>query len=298
MTLEQLRCFLALAQEKHFTRAAERVYLSQPAFSLQIKKLEAEFGAILFDRKSRQLTELGEEVARYARKIMETVQELRAIVQGEEHLFDEPLRLGAIPTLAPYLLPKLLPRILHLFPRLQMVIEEGTTTVLLQKLEKGELDAALIASLEGEGLFQIIPIFREEFMAYVSPQHPLYQAQALSPGKIPLEDTWLLEEGHCFREQVLTLCRAQGTGQRVDFRSGNLETLILMVEEIGGLTLLPEVTLWTLSPDKRIHLRLLAPPGAGRTVYLALRQGSLKRSLALRLAEEIRAGFQLMRSEA
>ncbi|ADD27718.1 LysR family transcriptional regulator [Meiothermus ruber] len=291
MNLDQLRYLVALDEERHFTRAAERVFLTQPALSIQIKRLEEELGVVLFHRKKRPLepTEVGEQVIVQARKVLEEVERLKALARGEEGFFQGPFRLGVIPTLAPYLLPRLLPRLRVRFPGLELSVREEPTPSILQGLVEGRLDAGLIATEEEAPGLEVHPLFREAFLAYVSPEHPLYARTAIHPLEIPLEDTWVLAEGHCFREQVLAACRPGQGSKGVEFQSGDLETLIRLVEEVGGLTLLPEVAIWTLPKPKKIHLRPLSPPGAGRTVYLILRQGALKRPVALRLGEEGRA---------
>ncbi len=291
MNLDQLRYLVALDEERHFTRAAERVFLTQPALSIQIKRLEEELGVVLFHRKKRPLepTEVGEQVIVQARKVLEEVERLKALARGEEGFFQGPFRLGVIPTPAPYLLPRLLPRLRVRFPGLELSVREEPTPSILQGLVEGRLDAGLIATEEEAPGLEVHPLFREAFLAYVSPEHPLYARTAIHPLEIPLEDTWVLAEGHCFREQVLAACRPGQGSKGVEFQSGDLETLIRLVEEVGGLTLLPEVAIWTLPKPKKIHLRPLSPPGAGRTVYLILRQGALKRPVALRLGEEGRA---------
>ncbi|GAB5602769.1 hydrogen peroxide-inducible genes activator [Thermus sp. FJN-A] len=296
-TLNQLRYLVALAEEGSFTRAAERVYLTQPALSVQIRKLEEALGVRLFDRSRGELTEVGRAVVAQARKVLEEVERLKALAQGEEGGFQGPFRIGVIPTLAPYLLPRLLPGFAGRYPGLELVVREELTPAILRGLLDGSLDAGLVATPEEEAGLRGIPLFEEAFLAYVSPHHPLYPKEAIHPLEIPLEDTWILAEGHCFRDQILALCRPGLARRRLEFQAGNLETLVLLVEEVGGLTLLPEVALWTLPEAKRVHLRPLSPPGAGRTVFLLLREGGLKARAALRLAEEAKGVFQALRAE-
>ncbi|TFU16855.1 hydrogen peroxide-inducible genes activator [Thermus tengchongensis] len=298
MTLDQLRYLVALAEEGSFTKAAERVYLTQPALSIQIRRLEEELGVRLFDRREGKPTEAGRAVVAQARRVLEEVERLKALARGEEGCFQGPFRVGVIPTLAPYLLPHLLPRFTARYPTLEVSVREELTPAILEGLQEGRLDAGLVGTREeGPGL-KALPLFEEAFWAYVSPHHPLYRREAIHPLEVPLEDTWILSEGHCFREQVLAVCRP-GLGKRqVEFQSGDLETLILLVEGVGGLTFLPEVALWTLPEAKRAHLRPLAPPGAGRTVYLLLREGSLKAPVAKALGEEVGRLFQVLRKGA
>ncbi|WP_337844521.1 hydrogen peroxide-inducible genes activator [Thermus sp.] len=300
MTLDQLRYLVALDEERHFTRAAERVFLTQPALSIQIRRLEEELGVVLFDRSKRPLepTEMGRKVVAQARRVLEEVERLKALARGEEELFQGPFRLGVIPTLGPYLLPRLLPRLRARFPGLELSVREELTPGILEGLLEGRLDAGLIGTEEQAPGLETHPLFQEAFLAYLSPHHPLYAQEALHPLEIPLEDTWILAEGHCFREQVLAACRPSLGNRKVEFQSGDLETLVRLVEEVGGLTLLPEVALWTLPREKRRHLRPLAPPGAGRTIHLVVRSGALKRPLALALGEEAGALAEALRLEA
>ncbi|WP_117238586.1 hydrogen peroxide-inducible genes activator [Thermus sediminis] len=298
VTLDRLRYLVALAEERSFTRAAERVYLSQPALSVQIRKLEEALGAKLFDRRRGELTEVGQAVVAQARRVLEEVARLEALVKGDEGCFQGPFHLGVIPTLAPYLLPHLLPRFGALYPVLEISVWEELTPSILRGLLQGRLDAGLVATPEKGPGIQAVPLFEETFLAYLSPTHPLYAQDSIHPLEIPLEDTWVLAEGHCFRDQILAVCRPGLGRRRLEFLSGDLETLVLLVDGVGGLTFLPEVALWTLPPARWAHLRPLAPPGAGRTVYLLLREGSLKAPAALRLGEEAKAVFQTLRLAA
>ncbi|APD08787.1 MULTISPECIES: hydrogen peroxide-inducible genes activator [Thermus] len=295
ITLAQLRYLVVLAEEGSFTRAAERVYLTQPALSVQIRKLEEALGVRLFDRKKGRPTEVGQAVVAQARRVLEEVERLKALARGEEGVFQGSFRIGVIPTLAPYLLPRLLPRITEKYPAIEVAVREELTPGILRGLEEGQLDAGLVGTEEKVPGLKAYPLFTEAFLAYISPRHPLYAKTALHPLEIPLEDTWVLSEGHCFRDQVLSVCRPSLRRRAVEFQSGDLETLMRLVEEVGGLTLLPEVALWTLPPGKRAHLRPLLPPGAGRTVYLIHREGSLKASVAQALAQEAREVFDALR---
>lgn len=294
-TLDQLRYLVVLAEEGSFTRAAERVYLTQPALSVQIRKLEEALGVRLFDRRKGSPTEVGQAVVAQARRVLEEVERLVALARGQEGVFQGPFRVGVIPTLAPYLLPRLLPRWVARYPALTLSIREELTPGIVAGILEGRLDAGLVGTEERAPGLQALPIFSESFLAYVSPRHPLYAREALHPLEIPLEDTWILSEGHCFRDQVLSVCRPSLSKRAVEFQSGDLETLVRLVEEVGGLTLLPEVALWTLPPEKRVHLRPLLPPGAGRTVYLLLREGSLKAPVAQALAQEAQEVFPALR---
>ncbi|WP_018465979.1 hydrogen peroxide-inducible genes activator [Calidithermus timidus] len=293
MTLEQLRYLVTLAEEGNFTRAAERVFLTQPALSVQIRRLEEELETRLFDRNKRPLepTEIGRRVIAQARRVLEEAEKIKLMLGGGAELFQGLFRVGVIPTLAPYLLPRLLPQITRQWPQLKLSVREELTPSILQDLLEGRLDAGLIGTAEQMPGLERLPLFEERFIAYVACDHPLYSSPTLHPSEIPLEDTWILAEGHCFREQVLAVCRPGVARRRVEFQSGDLETLVHLVEEVGGITFLPEVALWTLPLPKWNHLRPLLPE-VGRTVHLLLREGTLKRPVALALGEQVQAVFR------
>lgn len=185
LTLDQLRYLVALAEEGSFTRAAERVYLTQPALSVQIRKLEEALGTRLFDRRKGTLTEAGRVAVAQARRVLEEVERLRLLVQGEEACFQGPFRLGVIPTLAPYLLPRLLPELKARYPRLSLSVREELTPGIVRGLEEGSLDAGLVGTEERHPGLGAEPLFAEAFWAYVAPGHPLFEREAVHPLEIP-----------------------------------------------------------------------------------------------------------------
>ncbi|BCZ91116.1 hypothetical protein TthAA37_03050 [Thermus thermophilus] len=187
LTLDQLRYLVALAEEGSFTRAAERVYLTQPALSVQIRKLEETLGTRLFDRKKGTLTEAGRVAVAQARRVLEEVERLKLLVQGEEACFQGSFRLGVIPTLAPYLLPRLLPELKARYPRLSLTVREELTPGIVRGLEEGSLDAGLVGTEERHPGLGAEPLFTEAFWAYVAPGHPLFEREAVHPLEIPLE---------------------------------------------------------------------------------------------------------------
>lgn len=278
MTLEQIRCLVALDEHRNFTKAAEHVYLSQPALSFQIRRLEEELGVVLFDRSKRPLepTEAGRVAVAQARLILEEATRLKELLRGNATVFQGRYRLGAIPTLGPYLLPRVLPLFQEQHPALRIQVSELVTPTILSLLRQGELDASLIASDELEENLERQPLWQEAFVAYVSPRHPLYRENQLWPQQLPLAQTWILAEGHCFREQVLQVCQPNTGPRSLEFQSGSLDTLVRLVDTLGGLTLLPTSALWCLSEEQRAHLRPFLPPAPHRQIYLVWRQGSLR----------------------
>ncbi len=280
MTLEQLRCLVALAEHGSFTRAAQALHLSQPALSLQIARLERELGVELLDRSQRPLrpTEVGERILHQARQVLEALEGIRALARGEA--WAGPLRLGVIPTVGPYLLPRLLPRFREAFPGVGLEVAELLTPAILAGLAEGRLDGGLVATEEEAPGVQREALAQEAFYLYLAPGHPLLAREAVHPLEVPIGEAWVLGEGHCFREQVLLVCRPELQGvQLYRFDGGSLDTLVRLVDGVGGLTFLPEMALWTLAPDQRARVRPFLPPSPGRTLYLLFRRGSLKAPL-------------------
>lgn len=262
LTLDQLRYLVALAEEGSFTRAAERVYLTQPALSVQIRKLEEALGTRLFDRRKGTLTEAGRVAVAQARRVLEGSGKAQAFGAGEEACFQGPFRLGVIPTLAPYLLPRLLPELKARYPRLSLSVREELTPGIVRGLEEGSLDAGLVGTEERHPGLGAEPLFAEAFWAYVAPGHPLFEREAVHPLEIPRGHLGprrgtLLPGPGPLRVPSEPRRAVRGVPKR---RPGDPRPL---GGRRGGLTLLPEVALWTLSPAQRTRLRPLSPPGPG-----------------------------------
>ncbi|RWR08000.1 LysR substrate-binding domain-containing protein [Paenirhodobacter populi] len=241
MTLRELQYLVALARQKNFRRAAEICNVSQPTLSTQIRKLEEELGLVLVERGTREalLTAAGEEIVARAQRILNEAQDIHAIAERHRSPEAGRLRLGVFPTLGPYLLPSLVPKIAARFPKLELQLIEEKSDQLLQKLAVGQLDAALLALPVGDDTLEVTPLFDEPFLLAVPPGHPL----TLRPN-VCLEDMngqklMLLEDGHCLRDQAISLCRRWGAGETSGFRATSLETLRQMVAAGMGITLMP-----------------------------------------------------------
>lgn len=285
MTLRQLTYVVALAEHGHFGRAARACGVSQPTLSTQVQKLEEELGAELFDRTVRPVepTEAGARVVAQARVTLEEAARLPGAVDPGSDALEGELRLGLIPTLAPYLMPLVVSEVRSALPRVDLVVRELTTEPLVAAVVEGRLDAALLATREeGPGLVRT-PLFEEPFVAYVGEGHPLREEEPVRVDRLVSEGLWLLDEGHCLRDQALRLCelaaRTPG-GRPLRLRSGSLETLRHLVDRIGGYTLLPWLAVRYLEPSGRGRLRRFAQPAPGRTVRLLRRRASRRASLA------------------
>ena len=290
MTLTQLRYVAAVDRCRHFGRAARACHVTQPTLSAQLRKLEEELGCRLFDRSRQPVepTALGGRVAEQARVVLRESRRLTDVVQEAEGRVEGELRLGVIPTLAPYLLPLVAGPFAESYPEAAVTVRELTTTGILEALTADRLDAGLIAT-EEEGV-HLRPLFEEPFVGYVNAAHPLAEASEIDPRALEAGEMWLLSEGHCFRDQVLDLCARAGHAQRqhpLRFESGALETLRVMVEHTGGLTLLPRLATRYLPQSERARVRPLAAPVPRRTVRLAQARPQLKEALVGAYAETV-----------
>lgn len=281
LTLRQLRYFEALARRRHFGRAAEACAISQPALSLQIKELEATLGAALFERGGREarLTGLGEEVARRARDILRAVDELGELARASGEGLAGRLRLGIIPTLAPYLLPALIGALAARHAGLDLHLRETLTRTLIEELKEGRLDAALVALPVSEPAFEERAIFAEEFVLV----RPLADADKPVPGPESLRRMrlLLLEEGHCFRDQALSFCNLKPAPPRELMDASSLSTLVQMVGAGIGVTLIPEMAVAVETRSAAVAVARFAPPRPSRNIGMIWRRSS---PLAPRLA--------------
>ena len=241
MNLRDLEYLVALAEHRHFGRAAEASHASQPTLSMQIRKLEEELGVALVERAPRKvlLTEAGYEIARRAREVMNEVAQIKAIARRTIDPESGSIRLGIFPTLGPYLLPHVVPRIRERFPRLELLLVEEKTEVVLKQLREGRLDAAILALPLHEPQIHQEFLFEEPFVLAVPQGHPLGERQSLTLDDLSDQALLLLEDGHCLRDQALEVCQLAGAGERSGFRATSLETLRQMVAAHVGITLLP-----------------------------------------------------------
>ena len=241
MNLRDLRYLVALADHRHFGRAATASFVSQPTLSTQIRKLEEELGVALVERSPRNvlLTEVGREISERARAILRDVDEVRELARRTHDPESGSVRLGMFPTLGPYLLPHVVQRIRARFPRLELLLIEEKTPVLLQQLSDGRLDAACLALPIHDEQMHAEPLFEEPFVLAVPRGHPLAQRKSLKLADLEDQELLLLEDGHCLRDQALDVCQLAGALERSGFRATSLETLRQMVAANVGVTLLP-----------------------------------------------------------
>jgi LysR family hydrogen peroxide-inducible transcriptional activator len=291
VNLRSLEYLVALADHHHFGRAAEAVFVSQPTLSSQIKKLEQELGVELVERGTRgvMLTEPGERIVARARAMLVEADSIRAIASLSTDPEAGSLRLGVFPTLGPYLLPHVMPGIRARFPRLELLLVEEKSEVLVAQLRDGRLDAALLAMPNAAPGLHEAALFDEQFLLAVPSGHQLADAQHVATSALAGESLLLLDEGHCLREQALSVCHMAGAGERLGFRATSLETLRQMVASGTGVTLLPRLAVSPpvpASPD--IVLVDLDSPAPSRRIALYWRTSSVYADVLGELADVIR----------
>jgi LysR family hydrogen peroxide-inducible transcriptional activator len=279
-TLRQLRYLSALAQHRHFGRAAEACAVTQPALSMQIRDLEKQLGVELVERRSGEaaLTEIGGEVARRAERVLAAARDLVDFARHRSRLLSGRLRLGIIPTLAPYVLPKVLPDLQASYPDLIVELRETQTKVLLEELAGGGLDAVMLALPLPDAEIESIRLFDDAFLLAVPASDPLPRDARVNPREIDQQRLILLEEGHCLRDQALAYCATARHEMPLSLGATSLATVMQMVASGYGVTLVPEVAIDVEVRDERVKLLRFTSPEPGRTVGLAWRRTSPRKA--------------------
>ncbi len=288
MNLRDLRYLVALAELRHFGRAAEACFVSQPTLSTQIKKIEEELGVTLVERAPRKvmLTEAGAEIAQRARVVLNEIEQIRAIARRSLDPEAGSLKLGVFPTLGPYLLPHVVPRLRERFPRMELLLTEEKTELLLQQLHAGRIDAAVLALPLHEDQLHTELLFEEPFVLAVPIDHALAGSTRLSLDDIADERLLLLDEGHCLRDQALDVCHLAGASEKDGFRATSLETLRQMVSAGVGVTLLPLLAVQPPVPrSETLKLLSFTDSRPSRQIALAWRKSSANGEFLHKVAE-------------
>ncbi len=281
MNLQQLEYIIAVDRHKNFVKAAEACFVTQATLSMMIKKLEEELDVKIFDRSKQPVkaTEIGEKIIAQAQKTVGEAGRVKELIQAEKGLVEGELRIGIIPTLAPYLLPLCLKTFMQQYPRVKLVINEYTTDIVLHKLKTGELDAGLLATPLGDASVYEQPLFYEKYFLYVNPREKGFSKQYVLPGHIDISRLWLLEEGHCMRWQVLNLCELKKQHQSEEsliYSAGSIETLKNMVDKDFGITVIPELATLSFSKAQQKQLRYFRPPAPVREISLVTHRSYIK----------------------
>lgn len=279
MTLTELRYIVAVARERHFGRAAEACFVSQPTLSVAIKKLEEELDVKLFERGSNEVsvTPLGDEIVRQAQTVIEQAAGIKEIARRGKDPVSGPLRLGVIYTIGPYLLPDLVRQAIDRVPRMPLMLQENFTVKLLDMLRTGELDAAILAEPFPDAGLAVAPLYDEPFMVAVPKKHPLARRKRISADELKKETMLLLGTGHCFRDHVLEVCpeyahfSSDAEGIRKSFEGSSLETIKYMVASGMGVTVVPQLSV-PAEPDRHITYVPFSALVPTRRVVLAWRR--------------------------
>ncbi len=276
-SLRQFEYIVAIEDCGSFTHAARACGVTQPALSTQVRKLEQALGVALFERRPSGViaTTAGERVIAHARRIIADVDDLVVTAQTMQDPLRGTIRMGVIPTIAPYLLPQVMPAVSKRFPHLRLLLREERTNDLTALVDAGDLDVALVALESDLGDLEAVPLFTDSFVLAVSREHKLSGRKRVTPKDLHGEEVLLLDDGHCLRNQTLAICDAAGACELGDFRATSLTTLVQMVEIGVGITMLPAMALNTTSDfGRNLHLIRFGAPEPGRTVALAWRSSS------------------------
>lgn len=292
MTITQLEYIVAVDTYKSFVLAAEKCFVTQPTLSMQVQKLEDMLGVKIFDRTRQPIiaTEVGIEIIAQARIMLAESYKIKEIVTDRQKELSGELRIGIIPTIAPYLLPKIIARFVEKYPQVKLVVWEQNTEHLIQQLKLGMIDCGILSTPLHENNLIEIPVFYENFVAYVSKTSKLHKKKHISPEDIDVEELWVLDEGHCMREQVLNICQRRKSTkgfQHFEYNTGSVDTLKRMVDQNSGATILPELALDDLSEKQLDRIRYFRSPEPAREVSIVIQRNFLKRRMIEALKNEI-----------
>ncbi|UFH34262.1 LysR substrate-binding domain-containing protein [Flavobacterium acetivorans] len=280
MTITQLKYVLAVAEHKNFTLAAEKCFVTQPTLSMQIQKIEEELSILIFDRSKKpiQLTEIGQKIVNQAKNIVNEADRIQDIVEQQKGFIGGEFRLGIIPTVMPTLLPMFLNNFIKKYPKVKLIIEELNTEEIITRLNNGHLDAAIAATPLMEEKIKEIVLYFEPFVAYIPEEHQHFKKEEIEIEDLNLDEILLLQDGHCFREGILNLCKQNTTKDFNHFRieSGSFETLIKLADEGLGTTLLPYLHTLDLKESDKRKLRHFKEPKPAREISLLFPKNELK----------------------
>jgi len=292
MTLQQLEYLLAVHQHQNFLKAANACFVTQPTLSMQIQKLEEEFEIKIFDRRKQPITATpaGAEIIEHARNVVNAAHELSSLVEAQKGRMKGLLRIGIIPTLAPYLLPLFVPTFTRAYPEVKLLVQEQTTDVIISMLKQGSIDAGILVTPINENNVNGQVLFYEELMVYASKNNRLYQKQYLLQKDIDVSKLWLLEESHCFRSQILSLCELQKQSREFsnfEYEAGSIETLKRMVDVNDGITIIPELVTLQMPKSELRAVRHFKNPAPVREVSLIVHGSFVKKRLVDSLKRSI-----------
>lgn len=291
MTLVQLEYIVAVDTYRSFVGAAEKCFVTQPTLSMQVQKLEEMLNVKIFDRSRQPVTptEIGSQIIEQARIVLQESHKIKEIINSQQQDISGELKVGIIPTLAPYLLPQVIATMMEKYPGLKLLIWEYTTEDIIHHLKTGVLDCGLLATpLIDESIIED-PLFYENFVTYISKNSKLYKKKTIDPEDLESENIWLLNERHCMRSQVLNICRTtqENRLQGLTYNTGSVETLIKMVDINNGATIIPELALAELSNKQLGKIRPFKSPEPVREISLVTHKNFIKKRMLNAFKEEI-----------
>lgn len=290
MTLQQLEYVLAIDTYRHFAKAADHCNVTQPTLSMMVQKLEDELSVKIFDRSVQpvQPTFAGQKIVEQARKILYEASLIKDIVNEEEHSLKGTFKLAVLPTIAPFLLPRFFPQMRVKYPELNLQVFEMQTHVCLAKLAAGEIDAAILATSEDDKSLKSEVLYYEQFFGYVSRNEAIYKNDMIRTSDVNGERLWLLDEGHCFRDQLMRFCQMESVkNTQAAYRLGSLETFMRIVEVGMGMTFIPELAVLQLNDKQKDLVRPFAIPRPTRAITLTTRTDFIRNAIADLLKETI-----------
>lgn len=293
MTLVQLEYIVAVDTYRSFVTAADKCFITQPTLSMQIQKLEEFLNVKIFNRSKHPVvpTEIGSQIISQARIVLQENQKIKELVSSQQQNIAGELKIGIIPTIAPYLLPEVIAAMLEKYPDLKLLIWEYTTEDIIHHLKTGTIDCGILATPLIDLALTEMPLYYENFVSYISKNSGLNKKKTIDSADLANENIWLLNEGHCMRTQVLNICRSTKNNrlQSLTYNTGSVETLIRMVDVNDGATLLPELALKELNSKQLSKIRYFKSPEPVREISLVTHKNFVKKRMLNALQEEILA---------
>ena len=292
MTLQQFEYIVALEKFRHFTKAAEHCNVTQPTLSAMIQKLEDELDVKIFDRSQQPIapTAAGLLVIKQAKEALVQAEQIKNIVQEQKQDVAGKFTLGILPTIAPYLLPRFISALTKKYPKLELRIAELKTHEIKRALLNGDIDAGVLADIEDLEEYNISHLFYEQYLAYVSKSCPLYEKQVVKSSDLQNHQLWLLDEGHCFRDQMVKYCQIKSAqDSQMTYSLGSIETFMRMVESGCGVTFIPWMAVQQLSDSQKELVRPFAIPIPSRRLVMATNKNFIRHTILTAIIEEIQA---------
>jgi LysR family hydrogen peroxide-inducible transcriptional activator len=292
MTLQQLEYIVAVDSLRHFAKAAEQCRVTQPTLSAMIQKLEEELGVKIFDRGRQPVcpTAVGSCIIQQARDVLVQAGKIKNIIEEEQHSLSGIFRLGILPTIAPYLLPRFFPQLAKKYPQLDIRVTEMKTRDIKSAILRDEIDAGIVAGLDDMDNFVQTTLLYDQFFGYISRDCSLFKNERIRTSEVVGQQLWLLDEGHCFRDQLVRFCQLEtARASQQAYRLGSMETFMRMVESDRGITFIPELAVLQLSDTQRELVRPFAVPIPTRRIVMLTARDFIRTTLLNVLTEEIRA---------